>query len=251
MKKTIALILIITLLLALTACSSNKTEEVTSPTEQISPSESETETISSTENERHCLEGESFEFIVGEDTIYNKDNPMPEEATGINFNVGYIAYEKPGTNSSHSLMKLKPGDKLDNGLTVQWASTGMSILDDGYHLSQTIIGFEGHLTLTGTLNCMQDDLMYGKNGGLSFAADDSNDIRLPSQPGDCNVFGAVYDLGYIDDENLPEKITEIVNTDGKETAKVRVVIKDITIHGSFFKTGTSDTATLVSIEEVA
>lgn len=59
-----------------------------------------------------------------------------------------------------------------------------------------------------------------------------------------------YKLGNIRDEGLPEGITDIVNADGKETAKVRATIKYIRVCSAFVSSGRRDLATLVSAEKI-
>lgn len=238
MKKRLFYIFSIPLLLVLSACSI-QAENNSSPD-------------TSAGNTTSLLENNEFDFIVGDGGgNYTKENPTAEELNYIGFNCAYISYDKPDAEPSGSLMKIKAGDTLDNGLTVEWANSVLSVLNDSFSLSETAAGFKGELTLTGTLECAQEDSPVGvEKGSLSFKPDDSDEICLPSSPQQAHINVIWYDLGNINDEDLPEGITEIVNTDGKETASVKVVISDIKIHGAYNKAGVPDTAILVKVEKI-
>lgn len=255
MKKMIVLFLSIPLFLVLSACSSQTDNGFPPDTVPISQSGSLTAEFvptTSAEKAASVLKNADFDFIVGDGGgDYIKENPTAEEVNYIGFNCAYISYDKPDAEPSRSLMKIKAGDKLDNGLTVEWTNSVLSILNDSYSLSETTAGFKGELTLIGTLECTQEDSPVGvEKGSLSFKPDDSNEISLPCSPQQAHINVIWYDLGNINDEDLPEGITEIVNTDGKETAIVKVVISDIKIHGAYNKTGVPDTAILVKVEKI-
>lgn len=168
----------------------------------------------------------------------------------VSFDCGYISYIKAGTpwdGIPDAIMKVKIGDKLDNGLKTDYAYTNVQINEGGYYLADSNVSFEGELTLTGTLKCDQEaDPIDGAVGDLHFIPDSDNDIMLPFQMDG----GTGYIVGNIHDENLPVGIDKIVNDDGKETANVKATINRITVRSAFASSGKADTAILVSVSEI-
>lgn len=181
-----------------------------------------------------------------------------EDIDSLIFGSAYITYDKPGAENVNSSVKIRPGDVLDNGLTVETASTSVrfpyadagSLPDKEYYVVSYIQAkFSGTLTLTGTLTCYQEDnpiyIEGSVKGSLHFIPDGSNQINLPRSLSE----EVDYYLGNVDDEGLPDGITEAVNADGKETARVRVTLKDITVQDTkYSSSGSPDKATLVKLE---
>lgn len=173
-----------------------------------------------------------------------------ENVISVIFDSGYISYVKAGTpweDIPDSNVRVKAGDKLDNGLKVNLATADVQINENSYYLAESDVSFEGELTLTGTLKCDQEaEPIGGTVGDLHFMPDSDNDIMLPYQMNG----GIGYIVGNIHDENLPEGIEKIVNDEGKETANVKATIKRITVRSAFASSGKADTAILVSISEI-
>lgn len=172
-----------------------------------------------------------------------------EDATFIGFPCAYITYCEAGASWEPEAvpMKVQEGDVLDNGLEVIRAYTGVSIRDGEYELTETEADFKGELTMIGTLLCDQEaDPIDGEVGDLYFIPDSDQDIMLPFQLHNSEK----YKLGNIHDEGLPEGITDIVNDDGKETAKVKATIKHIRVTSAFASSGKRDLATLVSVKKI-
>lgn len=233
MNKKFTSALFLPLLLTLTSCSA-KTDNASTP-------------VNSAESVSSLLKNDEFDFVIDGNTGYTKENLTSEEVSYIGFNCAYISYGKPEAESNNAVMKIKQGDQLDNGLTVEWTNSVLAFLNGGWNFQETYASFKGELTLTGTLICTQEDQpLGGKKGDLSFKADAANEIGLPSSPQQGSL-GFMYNLGNIEDDNLPEGITDIVNADGKETADVKVTISDIKVNGVYFKGGVSNTAVLVKV----
>lgn len=260
MKKIIALFALSSALsFLLSGCGNASPENLTDALSQSVSSGAETES-SLTEQEWVPPDKEDFSFYFNPlvDDICDTNLPELKEMNGASFNCGYIIYQKPeilGEPVSgdwiEKLIKVKEGDVLDNGLKVTRA---YSELFFGYQVNryiaeEVIVEFEGKLTLTGTLRCCQetDMMMQTQEIGdlyLTFLPED--DYMLPYSPS--AVLWYTYRVGNINDEGMPEGITEIVNTDGKESARVKVVVRDIKTH--YRAVGDSDCATLVSVEEI-
>lgn len=172
-----------------------------------------------------------------------------EDATFIDFPCAYITYCEAGASWDPEAvpLKIREGDVLDNGLEVIRAYTSVSIHDGEYELTETEANFKGELTMIGTLRCDQEaDPIDGEVGDLYFIPDSDQDIMLPFQLHNSGK----YKLGNIRDEGLPEGIMDIVNDDGKETAKVEATIKYIRVFSAFASSGRRDLATLVSVKKI-
>ncbi len=260
MKKIIALFALSSVLsFLLSGCGNASPENLTDALSQSVSSGADTGN-SLTEQEWVPPDKEdfSFSFTPIANDICDTNLPELKEMNGASFNCGYIIYHKPGIlgepepdDWTEKLIKVKEGDVLDNGLKVTRAYSKLffNYHINMYNVDEIIVEFEGKLTLTGTLKCCQetDMMMQTQEIGdlyLTFLPED--DYMLPYSPR--AVVWYTYRVGNINDEGMPEGITEIVNTDGKESARVKVVIRDIKTH--YRAVGDSDCATLVSVEEI-
>lgn len=134
--------------------------------------------------------------------------------------------------------KIKPGDKLDNGLTVKSARYWVG--PDGGACT-TEVEFDGDLTLTGILRCIKGNEDLGiPSGNLSFYPDltkfDFIPIIFPFGDGDYihtyadreDMFAVVYDsarinLGNINDLDID--ISDVISPG--ENKKVKVTINNL------------------------
>ena len=248
MKKEALIFLSVTLILVLSACSNSNGENNLSVTSNIN-----TSALSTTQEENSSeTAGASNTSFSPLNTPYIGPDGVKltiDDGDYVGFSCGYISYVKAGTprdGMPDSYVKVKNGDKLDNGLKVNSATADVQINENGYYLAESNVSFEGELTLTGTLKCDQEADPFGEKGDLHFIPDSDNDIMLPFQMNG----GDEYIVGNIHDENLPEGIEEIVDDKGKETANVKATIKWITVRSAFSSTGKPDTAILVSLSKI-
>lgn len=140
------------------------------------------------------------------------------------------------------------GDKLDCGLVATYAQSDVLVEENGYNLALTSASFGGEVTLTGTLNCVQDSQggIDGEPGDLFFIPDAECKIALPTTMEGTKGFA----LGNISSGKTPDGLSEIVNTEGKNTAKVEITIKNIRVEGFYAGTGRLPSAEIVSFKAV-
>ncbi len=257
-KKILSIISVI-LLLCLSACNNNASEgnsDETSPAIPLTSQSHDVTTGFTQENKKKPLENEDLSFSKdGDGGTFYAETPQIEDVSAIRLNTAYIVYAKPGEPWDGSLMKVKENDILDNGLAVTWSEAYLMIDAGGneYVLYDSKAEFKGKLTLTGTLHCIQENSPVdggGQLGSLWFVPDAENDVKLPFGEKNFESGYGEYFLGKVTDENMPEEISKIVNTDGKEDAKVKVTISSIEVDYSYGKAETPDKATIESIEEI-
>lgn len=242
MKKLMLSILSALMAFTLTACAKANAQD---NRQENNNANADTSTAEQTEN----LTSGSFSPLETPYIGPDGEELTVENITSVIYDSGYISYVKAGTpfGVSDSCVKVKAGDKLDNGLVVNSATACVQINENDYFLVESDVSFEGELTLTGTLKCDQEaEPIGGAVGDLHFIPDSDNDIMLPYQMNG----GIGYIVGNIHDENLPEGIEKIVNDEGKETANVKATIKWITVRSAFASSGKADTAILVSVSEI-
>ncbi|MCM1299123.1 MAG: hypothetical protein NC203_08405 [Firmicutes bacterium] len=250
-KATVSFILPVILSFSLTACNATSSENNPSAPPQSGASDTEANIPLTEQTEAYPGE-ENFSFFYDDDFgLYNAVPPEWEERSGIDFDCGYICYHKPGElgipdfgDWNGNVIKVKKGDVLDNGLKVKEAYCSLMFYNNAYHAATISVEFEGSLTLTGTLTCDQEDgPVGGLKGDLLIKFQPEDDYMLPYLPSSVHSYS--YHLGNINDEGMPEGITEIVNTDGVEEARVKAVISDIKTR---YSAGKSESATLLRIE---
>lgn len=286
-NKKIILASVLAFSLCLTACEKSPANSGNSSGSHSSNADSSSSS-SIQENSSLATSGDSITGFLGE-TIYT-DNAYQKDEYMMRFNYfGYIRYASPVfentlktpdlfnldtyecpkydgklTQKNPEWITVKPGDVLENGLKVKTTECVFEqfIGDNGekkFEHSQTVITFEGDLTVEGVLICAGKEDVYVTPGNLFFVPDTTKSVKIPVVP----FFSPSdrYDLiKFIFDDNgfvtdgmyfIVGSLESVsVNLDGikKGQAKnVKVTLTDIKI-GSGYTASAKSSATIKAIE---